>query len=93
MQNVTHYQEQATISVLQGNYREAVLHLTVAIKLTTSPEEAAELYAQRSTAYRKLKQLYLSYRDAEKVIMLRPDWPKVRWGADTVLRQMNAPRH
>lgn len=57
-----------------GNYKEAVLNYTKAIKI--SPNDAV-LYSNRSYAFLRLKQLYYANEDADKAVQLKPDWPKV----------------
>lgn len=79
--SLAYYKEQADKCLLSGNFKEACLHLTTAIKLTPSEyknlEAIAALFASRSMAYVKLKQLYHANEDAERTIYLRPDWNKV----------------
>lgn len=59
-----------------GNYTEAILHYSFAIKL--NPNEAT-YYSNRSLAFLKLQQLYYANEDAEKAIQLKPDWAKVNF--------------
>lgn len=59
--------------VKDENYVEAVLHYTKAIKL--DPKNYV-LYSNRSFAFLKIDQLYLSLEDANETINLQPNWAK-----------------
>lgn len=68
------HKEHGNACIRAGNYIEAILHYSFAIKL--NPNEAT-FYSNRSLAYFKLDQLYYANADAEKAIQLKPDWAKV----------------
>lgn len=68
------HKERGNESIKTGNFTEAILHYSFAIKL--DPNEAT-FYSNRSLAFLKLKQLYYANEDAEKAIQLKPDWAKV----------------
>lgn len=61
--------------VKNGKYIEAVLHYTQAIKM--DPNNYV-LYSNRSYAFLKLDQHYLSLNDANATVRLQPQWAKVR---------------
>uniref|UniRef100_A0A7G3ARI2 Putative molecular co-chaperone sti1 n=1 Tax=Lutzomyia longipalpis TaxID=7200 RepID=A0A7G3ARI2_LUTLO len=65
--------EQGNQCVRAGNFKEAILHYTEAIKM--NPNDAT-LYSNRSLAFLKEKLYYYANEDAEKTIQLRPDWAK-----------------
>uniref|UniRef100_A0A1L8DTW6 Putative molecular co-chaperone sti1 n=1 Tax=Nyssomyia neivai TaxID=330878 RepID=A0A1L8DTW6_9DIPT len=65
--------EQGNQCVRAGNFKEAILHYTEAIKM--SPNDAT-LYSNRSLAFLKENLFYYANDDAEKTIQLRPDWAK-----------------
>ncbi|XP_058066781.1 small glutamine-rich tetratricopeptide repeat-containing protein alpha-like [Anopheles bellator] len=65
--------EEGNRCVKAGNFTEAILHYTHAIKL--SPSDAI-LYSNRSLAFCKLQQYYYANEDAEKAIVLNPTWAK-----------------
>lgn len=60
--------------VKDGKFIEAVLHYTQAIKL--DPNNYV-LYSNRSFAFLKLDQHYLSLQDANETVRLQPQWAKV----------------
>lgn len=62
--------------VKDGKYIEAVLHYTQAIKM--DPNNYL-LYSNRSFAFLKLDQHYLSLQDANETVRLQPQWAKVRY--------------
>lgn len=71
---VTELREKGNECVRAGNYAEAVLHYSHAIKLdSTSPQ----LYSNRSLAFLKLQQYYYALEDANEAIQLDPTWAKV----------------
>ncbi|KAI5651403.1 hsp70-Hsp90 organizing protein 1-like [Phthorimaea operculella] len=59
--------------VKDGKFIEAVLHYTQAIKM--EPNNYV-LYSNRSFAFLKLDQHYLSLQDANETIRLQPNWAK-----------------
>ncbi|XP_059055559.1 uncharacterized protein LOC131849493 [Achroia grisella] len=59
--------------VKEGKFIEAVLHYTHAIKM--DPNNYV-LYSNRSFAFLKLDQHYLSLQDANETIRLQPQWTK-----------------
>lgn len=59
--------------VKDGKYIEAVLHYTEAIKM--DPNNYV-LYSNRSYAFLKLDQHYLSLQDANETVRLQPQWAK-----------------
>lgn len=67
--------EKGNECVKAGNYAEAVLHYSFAIKI--NPNDPL-LYSNRCLAFLKLNQLYYANEDAEKTIQLRSDWAKVK---------------
>lgn len=60
--------------VKEGKFIEAVLHYTQAIKM--DPNNYL-LYSNRSFAFLKLDQHYLSLQDANETVRLQPQWAKV----------------
>lgn len=60
--------------VKDGKYIEAVLHYTQAIKMD---QNNYLLYSNRSFAFLKLDQHYLSMQDANETVRLQPQWAKV----------------
>ncbi|KAG1650820.1 Stress-induced-phosphoprotein 1 [Nymphon striatum] len=70
---VNELKESGNYSVKNGNFAEAVLNYTHAIKL--DPKQY-ELYSNRSYAFLKMEQLYFAHEDALATIRLKPDWPK-----------------
>lgn len=72
--NANEHKERGNECIRKGNYTEAILHYSFAIKL--SPTEAT-FYSNRSLAFLKCNQLYYANEDADKVIQLKPDWAKV----------------
>lgn len=71
---VTDLKEKGNECVRAGNYAEAILHYSHAIKLdSTSPQ----LYSNRSFAFLKLQQYYYALEDANESIRLDPTWAKV----------------
>lgn len=59
--------------VKAGNFTEAILHYSHAIKLRPSD---AILYSNRSLAFCKMGQYYYANEDADKTILLNPTWAK-----------------
>ncbi|GAB0098034.1 hsp70-Hsp90 organizing protein [Sergentomyia squamirostris] len=66
--------EQGNQCVRAGNFKEAILHYSQAIKMTPNPD--ATLYSNRSLAFLKEKMYFYANEDADKAIQLRPDWAK-----------------
>ncbi|XP_059608277.1 small glutamine-rich tetratricopeptide repeat-containing protein-like [Phlebotomus argentipes] len=66
--------EQGNQCVRAGNYKEAILHYSQAIKMTPNPD--ATLFSNRSLAFLKVKLYYYANEDADRAIQLRPDWAK-----------------
>lgn len=60
--------------VKNGKFIEAVLHYTQAIKMD---QNNYVLYSNRSFAFLKLDQHYLSLQDANETVRLQPQWAKV----------------
>lgn len=60
--------------VKDGKFIEAVLHYTQAIKM--DPNNYI-LHSNRSFAFLKLDQHYLSLQDANETVRLQPQWAKV----------------
>lgn len=69
------HKERGNECIKAGNFSEAILHYSFAIKL--NPNEAT-FYSNRSLAFLKLDQLYYANEDADRAIQLKPDWAKVR---------------
>ncbi|XP_055532976.1 uncharacterized protein LOC129723055 [Wyeomyia smithii] len=65
--------EQGNKCVKAGNFTEAILHYTHAIKL--NPNDAI-LYSNRSLAFLKMQQYYYANEDADRAIALNPTWAK-----------------
>ncbi|XP_040157529.1 U-box domain-containing protein 70-like [Anopheles arabiensis] len=65
--------EEGNRCVKAGNFTEAILHYTHAIKL--SPADPI-LYSNRSLAFCKMQQYYYANADADKAITLNPTWAK-----------------
>lgn len=65
--------EKGNECVRAGNYAEAVLHYSHAIKLDSS---SPQLYSNRSFAFLKLQQYYYALEDANESIRLDPTWAK-----------------
>ncbi|XP_053673993.1 uncharacterized protein LOC128724290 [Anopheles nili] len=65
--------EEGNRCVKAGNFTEAILHYTHAIKL--NPVDAI-LYSNRSLAFCKIQQYYYANEDADKAIALNPTWAK-----------------
>ncbi|KAL4704474.1 hypothetical protein ACJJTC_019573 [Scirpophaga incertulas] len=59
--------------VKDGKYIEAVLHYTQAIKMDSNNYI---LYSNRSYAFLKMDQHYLSLQDANETVRLQPQWAK-----------------
>ncbi|XP_060594101.1 stress-induced-phosphoprotein 1-like [Ruditapes philippinarum] len=59
--------------VKRGDYSEAVLHYSHAIKQDPNNHF---IYSNRSLAFLKLQQYYLAEQDAVHAIKLQPKWPK-----------------
>lgn len=64
--------EEGNKCVKAGNFTEAILHYTHAIKL--SPD--AILFSNRSLAFLKLQQYYYANEDADRAIAMNPTWAK-----------------
>lgn len=60
--------------VKSGKYIEAVMHYTHAMRM--DPNNYV-LYSNRSLAFLKLDQHYLSLQDANETVRLQPQWAKV----------------
>lgn len=65
--------EEGNKCVKAGNFTEAILHYTHAIKL--SPNDPI-LYSNRSLAFLKQQQYYYANEDADSAIALNPTWAK-----------------
>lgn len=65
--------EEGNKCVKAGNFTEAILHYTHAIKL--SPNDAI-LFSNRSLAFLKMQQYYYANEDADSAIALNPTWAK-----------------
>ncbi|ORX51668.1 Metallo-hydrolase/oxidoreductase [Hesseltinella vesiculosa] len=65
-----HYEKQ--------QYNEAIQEYTKSMEHATTADFLALLYSNRSSCYLLAHQLMLALMDAEKVIQLAPDWPKVK---------------
>lgn len=59
------------------NYEEAITYFTQALELDPNNHI---LYSNRSGAYAKLEKYEQALEDANKVLELKPDWPKVKKG-------------
>lgn len=71
------HKERGNECIKAGNFSEAILHYSYAIKL--NPNEAT-FYSNRSLAFLKLEQLYYANEDADRAIQLKPEWAKVYSG-------------
>ncbi|CAK1542139.1 unnamed protein product [Leptosia nina] len=71
--SVEEHKEKGNDCVKNGKYIEAVLHYTQAIKM--DPNNYI-LYSNRSFAFLKLDQHFLSLQDANETIKLQPQWAK-----------------
>lgn len=67
--------EKGNSCVKNGNFAEAMLHYTHAIKL--DPKNFS-LYSNRSLAFLKMQHYYYALEDAKQTIELKPDWAKVK---------------
>ncbi|CAO1433953.1 unnamed protein product [Diamesa tonsa] len=76
--------EQGNQCVKAGNYKEAILNYTFAIKLN---KDDYFLYSNRSLAFLKQKQYYYALSDADRVIMMKPDFVKGYFRKADVLRE------
>ncbi|EFN59285.1 hypothetical protein CHLNCDRAFT_14958, partial [Chlorella variabilis] len=56
-----------------GQFTEAVEHFTAAIAVDPGNHV---LYSNRSAAYSSMSQYQQALGDAQKVVELKPDWPK-----------------
>ncbi|XP_055595902.1 uncharacterized protein LOC129746327 [Uranotaenia lowii] len=65
--------EEGNKCVKVGNFTEAILHYTHAIKL--NPAEPI-LFSNRSLAFLKMQQYYYANEDADRAIALNPAWAK-----------------
>ncbi|XP_047532475.1 hsp70-Hsp90 organizing protein 3-like [Vanessa atalanta] len=71
--NIEELKTKGNECVKDGKYIEAVLHYTQAIKM--DPNNYV-LYSNRSFAFLKLDQHYLSLQDANETVRLQPQWAK-----------------
>ncbi|CAH2087096.1 unnamed protein product [Euphydryas editha] len=71
--NVEELKNKGNECVKDGKFIEAVLHYTQAIKM--DPNNYV-LYSNRSLAFLKLDQHYLSLQDANETVRLQPQWAK-----------------
>ena len=62
------------LAVKQGNFIEAMVHYTKAVKI--DPKNHL-LYSNRSMAFLKASQFYHAHQDAKECIKLQPQWAKV----------------
>ena len=58
----------------KGSFQEVIKLYTVAIEL--DPDNHV-LFSNRSAAFAKMNKFSEALRDAEKIVELNPDWPKV----------------
>ncbi|KAG8235355.1 hypothetical protein J437_LFUL015864 [Ladona fulva] len=65
--------EKGNKCVKDGNYAEAELHYTDAIKL--DPQNPS-LYSNRSLAFLKMQQFHFALEDAKQTLKLKPEWAK-----------------
>ncbi|XP_045101842.1 heat shock protein sti1 homolog isoform X2 [Portunus trituberculatus] len=72
-ENVTELREKGNECVRAGNFAEAILHYSHAIKQDGS---SPQLYSNRSFAFLKLQQYYHALEDANEAIRLDPTWAK-----------------
>ncbi|XP_067121382.1 stress-induced-phosphoprotein 1-like [Centruroides vittatus] len=70
---VLELKEKGNESLKKGNYAEAMIHYTHALKLDPSNYQ---LYSNRSLAFLKLQQYYYALEDAKQTISYKPDWAK-----------------
>ncbi|XP_023242274.1 hsp70-Hsp90 organizing protein 3-like [Centruroides sculpturatus] len=70
---VLELKEKGNESLKKGNYAEAMIHYTHALKLDPSNYQ---LYSNRSLAFLKLQQYYYALEDAKQTIIYKPDWAK-----------------
>jgi len=70
---VQELKEKGNEAVKAGNYTEAIIHYTYALKIDSSQYQ---LYSNRSFAFLKLQQYYHALEDANETIKLKPDWAK-----------------
>ncbi|XP_045621312.2 small glutamine-rich tetratricopeptide repeat-containing protein beta [Procambarus clarkii] len=72
-EKVTELRERGNECVRAGNYAEAIIHYSHAIKIESS---SPQLYSNRSYAFLKLQQYYHALEDANEAIRLDPGWAK-----------------
>ncbi|XP_053632063.1 uncharacterized protein [Cherax quadricarinatus] len=72
-EKVTELRERGNECVRAGNYAEAIIHYSHAIK---SDSSSPQLYSNRSYAFLKLQQYYHALEDANEAIRLDPGWAK-----------------
>ncbi|XP_064092384.1 uncharacterized protein LOC135205554 [Macrobrachium nipponense] len=72
-EKVTELRERGNECVRAGNYAEAILHYSHAIKLDS---RSPQLYSNRSFGFLKLQQYYHALEDAKEAIRLDPSWAK-----------------
>lgn len=65
--------ERGNECVRAGNYVEAIVHYSHAIKINAA---SPQLYSNRSLAFLKLQQYYHALEDANEAIRLDPTWAK-----------------
>ncbi|CAM1311548.1 Uncharacterised protein g5732 [Pycnogonum litorale] len=70
---VQELRETGNTCIKNGNFAEAILHYSHAIKL--DPKQY-QLYSNRSHAFLKMNQFYFAHQDALQTIRLKPDWAK-----------------
>ncbi|CAL4084088.1 unnamed protein product, partial [Meganyctiphanes norvegica] len=70
---VTELKERGNECVRAGNFAEAVIHYSYAIKIDSC---SPQLYSNRSYAFLKMQQFYHALQDAEDAIHLDSGWAK-----------------
>ncbi|XP_012283788.1 stress-induced-phosphoprotein 1 [Orussus abietinus] len=73
MDKVSELKEKGNAALQEGKFDDAIKYYTEAIALDNANHV---LYSNRSAAYAKSKQYQLALEDAEKTILLKPDWAK-----------------